>query len=214
MCVIDFSHGARAWTKTQKGVQVERASKKKKKCAQQGPSLFSSCLLWPGPHFLNCHCLSGTIYTHQSQGLSYLFYLLSPPRPPPLSLCFCFLSYCQVFKRPAGLIELPEWSWWTRDSMGSMWPMWPKAPLCTAALCCFVFVCLGGKRRKGALHWVGGYQLALWRHSRADFIRWESNTAINNNLWPLWIEKWKGFNCWSEEHRGVQTLARAAIGDP
>lgn len=28
----------------------------------------------------------------------------------PLSLCFCFFSYCQAFKQPAGFIAAAEWS--------------------------------------------------------------------------------------------------------
>lgn len=82
---------------------------------------------------------------------------------PPLSLCFCFFSYCQVFKQPAGFIEPAEWSWWTEDSMDSMWPIWPKllyVPPFFVVL--FLFFC--EKREKGPLHWVGGYQLALLRH--------------------------------------------------
>lgn len=108
-----------------------------------------------------------------------------------LSLCFCFFSYCQVFKQPAGFIELAEWSWWTRDSMDSMWPIWPKllyVPPLFVVL--FLFVC--EKREKRPLHWVGGYQLALLRHW--GFHQPQSNKAINNNLWPLKSHRLKSGN--------------------
>lgn len=84
--VIDFSHGTDHRQRLKRGSKWERP----KKCAQQAPSVFSSRLLWPQPHFLNCQWLSGTIYTHQSQGLSYLFYLLLP------LFLFVFVSFLTV----------------------------------------------------------------------------------------------------------------------
>lgn len=72
--------------------RLKRGSKweRTEKCAQQAPSVFSSRLLWPQPHFLNCQWLFGTIYIHQSQGLSYLFCLLSP------LFLFVFVSFLTV----------------------------------------------------------------------------------------------------------------------
>lgn len=80
-----------SWTQsTDKDSKGGPSGKGLKKCAQQVPSVFSNRLLWPQPHFLNCQWLCGTIYTHQSQGLSYLFYLLFP------LFLFVFVSFLTV----------------------------------------------------------------------------------------------------------------------
>lgn len=122
--------------------------------------------------------LSVTLWLHLYTSVTgAVLFILSVVHP--LSLCFCFFSYCQVFKQPARFMEPTEWSWWTRDSMDSMWPIWPKLFYVTPLfVVLFLFVC-----EKRPLHWVGGYRLAPLRH--LGFHYPQSTEAINNNVRPL-----------------------------
>lgn len=105
--------------------RLKRGSKwgRSKICAQQAPSVFSNRPFVATATFLG---LSVTLRHHLYTSVTgAVLFILSVV--PTLTLCFCFFSYCQVFKQPAGFIQPAEWSWWTRGSMDSMWPIWPKS---------------------------------------------------------------------------------------
>lgn len=144
MSVIDFSHGPGAQTKTLKGVQVGKAEKM---CPASSFSIFQPPFVTIATFLELSVTLRHHLYTSVTGAVLFILSVV-----PPLSLCFCFFSHCQVFKQPAGFTESAEWSRWTGDSMDSMWPIWPKllyVPPLFVVL--FLFVCEKGHKEPTSL---------------------------------------------------------------
>lgn len=160
--------------------RLKRGSKweRTEKCAQQAPSVFSSRLLWPQPHFLNCQWLFGTIYIHQSQGLSYLFCLLSP------LFLFVFVSFLTV----RYLSSMPVLCSLLNglDGLEAQWTACDPSDQSSfmhrlSLLFCF---CLSVRAEGGKDHFIEKEATNLLHWDVGKFIR-HSQTAINIIFWPL-----------------------------
>lgn len=101
MSVIDFSQKSKAQ-------RLKRGSKwgRTKKCAQQAPSVFSNRPFVATATFLELSVtLRHHLYTSVTEAVLFILSVVLT-----LALCFCFFTYCQVFKQSASFIERAEWS--------------------------------------------------------------------------------------------------------